>query len=109
VSKKDWKTHKVNCKRAEEVKKNIEAHGYRTVEEIDAKLEKDLRLAELGNASAQYNLGLFYFKGLGVGVDKAEGVKWFRLAAAQSHADAQLLEERNDCIEGVREKWKTSE
>lgn len=44
-----------------------------------------------------------------MGVDKAEGVKWIRLAAAQSHADAQLLEERNDCIEGVREKWKTSE
>jgi TPR repeat protein len=34
-------------------------------------------------------MGLSYFNGVGVAVDKSEGVKWFRLAAAQGHADAQ--------------------
>jgi hypothetical protein len=39
--KKDWKTHKVICKQAQEVKKSYEALGCHTVEEIDAKLEED--------------------------------------------------------------------
>ena len=88
--KKDWKTHKVVCKNAQELKKGYEALGCHTVEEIDAKLEANRKLAEFGNAEAQYNLGLLYFNGLGVGVDKVEAVKWYRLAANQGDADAQF-------------------
>ncbi len=88
--RKDWKTHKVICKEAEETKKSIEAQGCRTVEEIDAELKEFRRFAELGDARAQYNVGLSYFTGVGVGVDKSEGVKWFRLAAAQGNANAQF-------------------
>jgi hypothetical protein len=51
--RKDWKSHKVICKEAEEVKKNFEEHGYRTVEEVDSMLEIDRRMAELGDAGAQ--------------------------------------------------------
>ena len=87
--KKDWKTHKVICKNAQKVKKSYEALGCHTVEEIDAKLEKDRMLAELGDAIGQYNMGLSYSSGLGVGVDKVESVKWFRLAANQGESDAQ--------------------
>jgi len=89
--RKDLKTHKVTCKQAEKVKKRLQENGYRTAEEIDAKFEEDIMLAELGVASAQYNMGLFYFNGVGVNVDKSEGVKWFRLAAAQGNADAQYI------------------
>ncbi len=78
------------CKRAEEVKKSIEEQGYRTVEEIDAELDEYRRFAELGDARAQFNVGLSYFNGVGVGVDKSEGVKWFRLSAAQGDAEAQF-------------------
>jgi len=46
-------------------------------------------LAEQGNAAAQFNLGLMYYKGEGVAQDFAEAVKWFRLAAAQGQANAQ--------------------
>jgi len=88
--KQDWKTHKVICKEAEKTRKVFEEGGYRTVDNIDAMLEKDRRLAEMGDAQAQYNVGLFYFKGLGVGLDKAEGFKWYKLAAEQGHADAQF-------------------
>ena len=46
-------------------------------------------LAEQGNASAQFNLGLMYRKGLGVPQDYKTAVKWYTLAAEQGYADAQ--------------------
>jgi TPR repeat protein len=87
--KKDWKTHKVTCKKAQEVKKSIEALGCHTVEEIDAKLEENRGYAELGDANAQYNMGLSYSNGLGVSVDKVEAVKWYRMAALRGQEYAQ--------------------
>ena len=87
--KQDWKTHIVTCKEAEKVKKYLAEQGCHTVEEIDAELEEYGVLAELGDATAQLNVGLFYFKGVGVGVNKAEGVKWYKLAAAQGDVSAQ--------------------
>ncbi len=38
---------------------------------------------------AQYNLALMYDRGEGVPQDYVEAMKWYRLAAAQGHADAQ--------------------
>ena len=49
-----------------------------------------LHLAEQGVASAQFNLGLMYYKGLGVKQDNVEAVKWFRKAAKQGEASAQF-------------------
>ena len=46
------------------------------------------RAAEQGNAIAQHNLGVAYSEGNGVGLNCAEGVRWFRMAAAQGDADA---------------------
>jgi len=46
-------------------------------------------LAEQGDASVQYNLGLMYDNGEGVIEDDKEAVKWFRLAAEQGDAKAQ--------------------
>ena len=88
--RKYWKTHKVTCKEAEKLIKSLEKDPCRTVDEIDARLEKYRRSAELGKASAQYSMGLLYINGVGVGVDQVEGVKWYRLAAEQGHADAQF-------------------
>jgi TPR repeat protein len=42
-----------------------------------------------GDATAQYNLGVFYDQGKGVSQDYAEAVEWYRKAAAQGHASAQ--------------------
>jgi TPR repeat protein len=47
-------------------------------------------LAEAGDASAQYNLGVIYDFGKGVPEDDAESAKWFRLAAEQGDAKAQF-------------------
>jgi hypothetical protein len=46
-------------------------------------------LAEQGNVTAQYNLGVMYAKGRGVPQDDAEAVKWYRLAAEQGNVTAQ--------------------
>ena len=45
--------------------------------------------AEQGNPMAQFELGLYYTNGVGVQVDYAEAVKWFRKAAEQSHSGAE--------------------
>lgn len=47
------------------------------------------RLAEQGDADAQYSLGVRYFCGHGVRQDYAEAAKWFRKAAEQGHATGQ--------------------
>ena len=46
--------------------------------------------AEQGDADAQYKLGFCYLNGDGVPSDPAEGMRWWRKAAAQGHADAQV-------------------
>ena len=47
--------------------------------------------AEQGDADAQHNLGLMYYRGHGMPKDYLEAVKWFRKAAEQGHAQAQFL------------------
>jgi len=51
--------------------------------------EETKRLAEQGDASAQYNLGSMYRTGDGVPENDAEAVRWYRLAAEQGDAVAQ--------------------
>ena len=52
-------------------------------------LEQMRTLAALGNAGAQYNLGLMYTNGDGVPQDDTEAARWYRSAADQGHASAQ--------------------
>jgi TPR repeat protein len=49
------------------------------------------RLAEAGNPSAQFKLGLAYAGGEGVSLDYAEAASWFRKAAEQGEAGAQSM------------------
>ena len=48
------------------------------------------RAAKQGEASAQYNLGLMYFRGEGVPQDYGAAFDWFQLAAEQGDIGAQL-------------------
>ena len=45
--------------------------------------------AEAGDRDAQFDLGVMYIIGMGVGRDSAEAAKWYRKAAEQGHANAQ--------------------
>jgi TPR repeat protein len=48
-------------------------------------------LAEQGNATAQYNLGIFYDNGLGVPQDRVRAYMWLNLAAMQGREGAAAL------------------
>jgi TPR repeat protein len=48
-----------------------------------------LPLAELGDAEAQYNLGVLYDEGAGVEKDLSSAAGWYRKAAEQGFMDAQ--------------------
>jgi len=52
-------------------------------------LENFEPLAEQGDASAQYNLGVMYANGEGVPQNASTAVEWYRKAAEQGHASAQ--------------------
>ena len=49
------------------------------------------RMAEQGDAAAQYKLGIMYATGEGVAQDAKQAVTWYRKAAEQDNAWAQLL------------------
>ena len=46
------------------------------------------KAAEQGQQTAQKNLGLLYYDGVGVNQDYEEALKWFRKSAEQGYADA---------------------
>jgi TPR repeat protein len=48
-------------------------------------------LAEQGDAAAQYNLGQMYLLGHGVPKNNAEAVTWYRKAADQGDAAAEVM------------------
>ena len=47
-------------------------------------------LADQGNVSSQYNLGIMFSQGKGAPKDDVEAAKWYRLAADQGYANAQI-------------------
>ena len=53
-------------------------------------MEELRRLADQGDAQAQFELGFRYAHGYGVSRDDQEAVKWYRQAAEQGHASAQF-------------------
>ena len=65
----------------------IEAFNLRNYETAYAEW---LPLAQQGDPSAQYNLGLLYHYGLGLRRDEGEAAKWYGLAAEQGDPDAQF-------------------
>ena len=52
------------------------------------------RLAEQGDAAAQYSLGYRYAREIGVPQDRSEAARWLRLAADQGFVQAQHFLER---------------
>ncbi len=47
-------------------------------------------LADEGNATAQFNIGLLYYDGRGVPQNYSDAAQWFKRAAEQGYAKAQL-------------------
>jgi TPR repeat protein len=57
----------------------------------ETKKSKTERLAEQGDAAAQYNLGMMYYLGLGIPRDYKEAIKWLRKAAELGNSKAQCV------------------
>lgn len=60
-----------------------------SVSAIAMDFRQNLGLANQGNALAQYNLGVMYYKGEGVQKNNAKAVEWFKQAAKQGHTKSQ--------------------
>ena len=57
--------------------------------DFNAAYEEWLPLAELGDAEAQYNLGVMYDEGAGRARDLTMAAQWYEKAAEQGFVDAQ--------------------
>ena len=68
---------------------NKEGDKFYDTKDYNSAVQCYRKAAEQGYASAQYNLGYCYRKGLGVTQDHTEAVKWYRKAAVQGHVKAQ--------------------
>ncbi|MGM9855027.1 MAG: caspase family protein [Muribaculaceae bacterium] len=66
-----------------------QAYQYYNNKEYDKAVPIYQRLAQGGNAYAQYNLGNCYYNGQGVAKDYTQAVYWYRKSAEQGDADAQ--------------------
>lgn len=63
---------------------------YNAVFALGADFQQTLKLAEQGDAAAQFDLGVSYIRGEGVPIDYKQAVEWLRKAAQQGDAEAQL-------------------
>ena len=80
--------------------------GYVGAQTSSPRIAQLKKKAAAGDANAQTSLGLSYAYGEGVPEDKAEAVKWYRLAAAQGEATAQMsLGNAYEYGEGVPEDY----
>ena len=61
----------------------------RVAQPNETEFELTMRLAEGGDTTAQWNLGVMYDTGEGVPQDYKEAVKWYTKAAEQGDVDAQ--------------------
>ena len=70
-------------------------------------LSQVIRLANQGNAQAQYNIGVMYVQGKGVRQDYQKAVEWYTKAANQGNAHAQYnLGVMYDEGKGVRQDYQ---
>ena len=72
---------------AEDLQKGLQAYD---MGDYETALAQCLPLAEAGDAGAQFCVGRMYGNGFGVGMDDAEALKWYGLAAAEGHPEAQF-------------------
>jgi len=72
---------------AEDLQKGLQAYE---MGDYETALAQCLPLAEAGDAGAQFCVGRMYGNGFGVGMDDAEALKWYGLAATEGHPEAQF-------------------
>ena len=81
-----WPEHKGPCK---EAKGEMDSIGKTSIADIDKQIAEYKKDAEVGNAEAQFNLGVCYLTGAGVAIDMRETIKWYARAAEAGNMMAQ--------------------
>lgn len=83
------------------------AYIYEYADENELAFEIYGRLAEAGNADAQFDLGRLYQTGKGVSKDEAQALKWFTAAARQRnfHGMYALAEAYGEGKLGLQKDW----
>jgi TPR repeat protein len=69
----------------------VEANAALAQKDYKTAFPKFLTLAQQGNAMAQFNVGAFYFNGLGVQKDEKLAYDWFGKSAAQGNVRAEQV------------------
>ncbi len=64
--------------------------GISVKKDIGEAIKHFRKAAELGDPSGQFNLGLMYATGNGIGPSQTEAAKWYKKSAEQGKASAQL-------------------
>ena len=84
------KRNKEADKKKQEARR-IEIEANKTPEQkaADARFQEDLKLANRGDAQAQYNMGLHFYNGDGAAQNFGKAAKWWSKAAEQGHAEAK--------------------
>lgn len=72
-----------------EYRENLSAQAGYDRDDYGAFYETWRRLAEMGQALAQCNVGMMYAEGYGVDRDDGRAIHWFRKAAEQGYTEAQ--------------------
>jgi TPR repeat protein len=76
-----WRDHKEQCKKA--------ALAGKPIEKVNKTIEQQKLDAEMGDADAQYNVGMRYFSGTGgVASNRLEAFQWFTRSAEAGNIKA---------------------
>lgn len=83
----DVEAHKDNISAVANFEAGIAAYQ---ANDLPLAYKEFLAASSKGHADSQYNLGLMYEQGIGVGKDEKESVVWYGKSAAQGNAAAQF-------------------
>ncbi len=86
----------------------LEANTALSQKDYNTAFPKFLALAQQGNATAQFNVGAFYFNGQGVQRDAKLAYEWFAKSAAQGNARALEVMQREAAKQNEKEHTKNA-
>ena len=91
VIKKNAIKREAEAKKQAEIERRRQKEANKTPEQkaADARFQQDLKLANKGDAQAQYNMGLHFYNGDGAAQNFGKAAKWWSKAAEQGHAEAK--------------------
>lgn len=82
---------------------------------VSMQTDELLHYAKIGNAEAEFRLGLSYYSGMGVNKDVNYAIKWFKKSAQKGHKEAAYylgliyMQKQSESNTGLKAWYKTIE